>query len=56
MKWIALKTYLISFIDQEVDKVVDKYLNLIKEIRRTNKADIFREFDELRQSVCYFNF
>lgn len=56
MKWIALKTYLLSFIEQEVDKVVDKYLNLLKEIKRTNRIEIIREFDELRQSVLNYRY
>jgi len=54
MKWIALKTYLLPFIEQETEKVVDKYLNLVNEMRSTNKIEIINEFDELRQSVKIF--
>lgn len=51
MKWISLKIYLLPLIMQEVDTVIEKYINLINELRRTNDAETMAEFDELRESV-----
>jgi hypothetical protein len=36
---------------QEVDTVIEKYINLINEMRRTNGNEIAEEFNDLRDSV-----
>ena len=51
MKWISLKIYLLPLVMKEVDSVIEKYINLINELRRTNSAETFAEFDDLRESV-----
>lgn len=56
MKWMSLKIYLLPLIMQEVDSVIEKYINLINEIRRTNNQETFAEFDDLRESVKHFEF
>ncbi len=56
MKWISLKIYLLPLVMKEVDSVIEKYINLINELRRTNSAETFSEFDDLRESVLEFVF
>ncbi len=51
MKWISLKIYLLPLVMKEVDSVIEKYINLINELRRTNSTETFAEFDDLRESV-----
>jgi heme exporter protein D len=53
MKWITLKIYLLPLIMQEVDTVIEKYINLINELRRTNEQETLNEFEDLRDSVNF---
>ncbi len=53
MKWISLKIYLLPLVMQEVDTVIEKYINLINELRRTNEQETFKEFENLRKSVIF---
>ncbi len=52
---MSLKIYLLPLIMQEVDSVIEKYINLINEIRRTGNQETMAEFDDLRESVNNFN-
>lgn len=54
MKWISLKIYLLPLVMQEVDTVIEKYINIINELRRTNDQEIMSEFEDLRESVINF--
>ena len=53
MKWISLKIYLLPLVMQEVDTVIEKYINLINEMRRTNGNEIAEEFNDLIDSVSF---
>ena len=51
MKFMKLKYYLAPIFIKEVNKISEKYLNLIKEIQETNNYEKTLEFNELRNSI-----
>lgn len=48
---MSLKIYNLPLIMQEVDTVIEKYINIINELRRTSSQETYQVFVQLRDSV-----